>query len=76
MADWYPLLVADLPCVNRIADIVHTTLPERPEVFEEKVRLFPTGCQKLVSGKNIVGYGISHPWILYAIPPLGTGGRW
>jgi hypothetical protein len=70
MADWQPLLVTDLLYVNRIADIVHTSLPERPEVFEEKVRLFPTGCQKLVSGKSIVGYGISHPWMHYSIPPL------
>jgi len=70
MADWYQLLVEDLPYVNHIADIVHTTLPERPEVFEEKVRLFPAGCRKLLSEKNIVGYGISHPWMHYSIPPL------
>jgi N-acetylglutamate synthase-like GNAT family acetyltransferase len=26
----------------------------------------------LVSGDHIVGYGISHPWTLYSIPPLDT----
>lgn len=68
--DWQPLLPSDLDSVNRIADLIHTSLPERPEVFEEKVRLFPSGCRKLVSGDDIVGYGISHPWMLYSIPPL------
>ncbi len=70
MVDWYPLLIEDMTWVNRIADMVHTTLPERPEVFEEKVRLFPRGCRKLLSGDAIVGYGISHPWMLSSIPPL------
>lgn len=69
-ADWHPLLPSDLDSVNRIADLIHTSLPERPEVFEEKVRLFPSGCRKLISGSKIVGYGISHPWTLFSIPPL------
>jgi len=69
-SEWLPLLPADLDSVNRIADSVHTTLPERPEVFEEKVTLYPRGCRKFVSGDHIVGYGISHPWTLYSIPPL------
>lgn len=68
--DWQPLLPSDLDSVNRIADLIHTSLYERPEVFDEKVRLFPSGCRKLISGTHIVGYGISHPWMLYSIPPL------
>ncbi len=68
--DWLPILPADLDSVNRLADNIHTTLPERPEVFEEKVRLFPKGCRKFVLNGNMVGYGISHPWVLNAIPPL------
>lgn len=70
LADWRPLWIDDLDCVNQIADSIHTTLPERPEVFEEKLRLFPQGCRKLVAGRTIVGYGISHPWMLHSIPPL------
>lgn len=70
ITEWQALLLSDLESVNRIADLIHTSLPERPEVFEEKVKLFPNGCRKLVSGHNIVGYGISHPWMLYSIPPL------
>jgi hypothetical protein len=61
-----------LQAINRIADMVHVDLPERPEVFAEKLRLFPQGCFALVQGGGIVGYGISHPWILYNIPPLDT----
>ncbi|MGO8839488.1 MAG: GNAT family N-acetyltransferase [Limisphaerales bacterium] len=68
--DWLPILPADLDSVNRLADSIHTTLPERPEVFEEKVRLFPKGCKKFVLNGNMVGYGISHPWMLNTIPPL------
>lgn len=68
--DWRLLLLPDLNAVSRIADRIHTSLPERSEVFEEKVKLFPNGCRKLVSGGDIVGYGISHPWMLYSIPPL------
>jgi ribosomal protein S18 acetylase RimI-like enzyme len=68
--EWQPLLQSDLDLVNEIADRIHTSLPERSEVFAEKVRLFPSGCRKLVIDKKMVGYGISHPWILYAIPPL------
>lgn len=67
---WLSLQMSDLDSVNRIADLVHTALPERPEVFQEKVMLFPNGCQKLVSMTDIVGYGITHPWTLYSIPPL------
>jgi len=69
---WAPLAPADLDSVNRIADLVHTTLPERPEVFEEKVTLFPKGCRKFVCEERILGYGISHPWTLHSIPPLDT----
>ncbi|MGD0295248.1 MAG: GNAT family N-acetyltransferase [Terracidiphilus sp.] len=67
---WLPLLSVDLDAVNALADRIHTTLPERPEVFEEKVKLFPNGCRKLVLNCRIVGYGISHPWMLNSIPPL------
>ena len=49
---------------------VHPALPERPEVFAEKLRLYSPGCRKLVLRGRIVGYGIAHPWMLDAIPPL------
>ncbi|MDD5502980.1 MAG: GNAT family N-acetyltransferase [Candidatus Thermoplasmatota archaeon] len=69
---WLPLLPQDLESVNKIALQVHPGLPERPEVFKEKILLFPEGCRKLMSGTKIVGCGISHPWTLNSIPPLDS----
>jgi GNAT superfamily N-acetyltransferase len=56
--------------MTEIAAWIHPDLPERPEVFAEKMRLFPEGCLVLCTGEAIVGYGIAHPWKLRRIPPL------
>lgn len=69
-AAWIPLLPQHLDRVNEIADTIHTTLPERPEVFEEKCRLFPEGCRVFVRDDRVIGYAVSHPWMLGRIPPL------
>lgn len=69
---WLPIIDSDLDIINRIADEVHTSLPERPEVFAEKSKLFPAGCRKFVYKGKTVGYGFSHPWSLNSIPPLDT----
>ncbi|WP_420208248.1 GNAT family N-acetyltransferase [Candidatus Electronema sp. JC] len=68
--NWCSLLPEDIDQANMIADSIHTTLPERPDIFIEKRNLFPEGCCKLVKNGAMVGYGISHPWTLYAVPPL------
>lgn len=67
---WRPMAAADLEMVSRIAGEVHASLPERPDVLAEKFRLFPQGCFIFESDKAILGYAISHPWTLRAIPPL------
>jgi GNAT superfamily N-acetyltransferase len=67
---WRRATDADLDIVNRIADAIHVDLPERPEVFADKLNLFPPGCYVLVQSGEVVGYGISHPWRLNDIPPL------
>lgn len=67
---WRAMRPGDLAEVCRIANGVHPGLPERPEVFEEKLRLFPAGCFALELGGSLVGYAISHPWTLFEIPPL------
>ncbi|WP_462120734.1 GNAT family N-acetyltransferase [Methylorubrum thiocyanatum] len=69
-AEWHPLLAEDMAQVDAIADSIHTGLPERPDVFEEKRTLFPAGCWKFVINQTIVGYGLSHPWRLFDVPPL------
>jgi ribosomal protein S18 acetylase RimI-like enzyme len=67
---WRPLREEDLQEIDRIADTVHTELPERPEVFMEKFHLYPQGCFALTQSNKVVGYGISHLWKLNDIPPL------
>ena len=67
---WIPLLKSDGAEVDRIAKLIHPTLPERKEVLLEKIRLFPGGCFKFVFNGQMAGYGISHPWALCSVPPL------
>lgn len=68
--DWVPLVESDIDTLDKIARQIHPTLPERKEVFAEKLRLFPEGCFKLMWKGKMVGYAISHPWKLFSIPPL------
>ncbi|HEY4527141.1 MAG TPA: GNAT family N-acetyltransferase [Candidatus Paceibacterota bacterium] len=67
---WTSLLESDITEVDKIAREIHPTLPERWEVFAEKLRLFPAGCFKFMFEGKMVGYTFSHPWTLYSIPPL------
>jgi ribosomal protein S18 acetylase RimI-like enzyme len=67
---WRPAGPSDLSGMIEIAARIHPGLQERPEVFAEKMRLFPEGCRTLVAGEEIVGYGLSHAWTLHQIPPL------
>ena len=69
---WRNTELDDLPIIKRIGDEIHVDLPERLEVLVEKFRLFPDGCSVLSKGGAILGYAISHPWRLYAIPPYDT----
>ena len=67
---WRPAHASDLPAISAIAARVHPGLPERPEVFDEKTRLYPDGCRVLIADDEIAGYGLAHPWKLHQIPPL------
>jgi GNAT superfamily N-acetyltransferase len=70
VAKWRSATAADLGDIQRIGDLIHTELPERPECFAEKLRLFPEGCFVLIQDDAVVGYGFSHPWLLNQIPCL------
>jgi hypothetical protein len=70
--DWKFMEPGDIPAVCAIAGWLHTALPERAEVFAEKLQLFPEGCRKLVAGEKLVGYGFAHPWLLASAPKLDT----
>lgn len=69
---WQPLSSTDIPSVLAIAGQIHPGLFERPEIFIEKLELFPEGCKKLLIDNQLAGYGFAHPWKLHSIPPLDT----
>lgn len=69
---WEPLSPADAAAVRALADTAHPGLPERTEVFAERIALFPEGCRQLVHAGALAAYGIGHPWRLDAPPPLDT----
>jgi GNAT superfamily N-acetyltransferase len=69
---WEPLTPADLGALMAIAGLAHPALPERVDVFAEKLRLFPAGCRKLMRAGRLSGYAISHPWRCAAPPQLDT----
>jgi GNAT superfamily N-acetyltransferase len=69
---WRLATTDDLGAIDAIGNGIHLSLPERPEVFAEKLNLFPAGCRALIQSGEIVGYGMSHPWHLNSIPPLDT----
>jgi N-acetylglutamate synthase-like GNAT family acetyltransferase len=68
-ANWRPATVDDLEAVQKIGLLIHPNLSERPEVFAEKLRLFPEGCFVL-EDDGVVGYAFVHPWLLNEIPKL------
>jgi GNAT superfamily N-acetyltransferase len=67
---WRPAAASDLIAIQKIADQIHRDLHERPEVFAERLRLFPEGCFVLVQNQQVMGYGLCHPWLLHNIPQL------
>ncbi|OPY99950.1 acetyltransferase [Bradyrhizobium sacchari] len=67
---WRDARASDLAAISAIAARIHPDLPERPEVFAEKMRIFPDGCRALVADDVIAGYGLAHPWKQHQIPPL------
>lgn len=71
-AAWRAMRDADLPDILAIAARLHPGFPERPEVFQEKLRLFPAGCLTLARDAAVCGYAFSHPWRLDDIPRLDT----
>jgi GNAT superfamily N-acetyltransferase len=66
---WRAMNSADLVRVAAIADIVHVDHPERPEVFANRLALFPAGCLMAADG---IGYCLAHPGRLGRAPALDT----
>ena len=62
----------DLTAVMDIAAVVHPDLPEKVEVFAERLALFPRGCLVLDGAKGVEGYVVAHPWRALSIPHLDS----
>lgn len=67
---WREMREGDLEGVMALAAVVHPGLPERIEVFADRLAIFPAGCQVLASEAGIEGYAVSHPARLFEPPPL------
>ena len=71
-SNWRAMTVDDLASVDVIAARVHPSYPEDHAVFAERLRLHATGCRVLMTGGEIAGYVISHPWHLGEPPALNA----
>jgi hypothetical protein len=67
---WRSATAGDLESIQKIASAAHPKLSERPQIFAEKLNLFPEGCFVLVQVRLVVGYAFVHPWHLNDIPKL------
>jgi GNAT superfamily N-acetyltransferase len=72
MTLWRKMTTDDIPEVKALADIVHSGLIERVEVFAERQQLFSAGCLVLERKEEILGYAVSHPIPPEAPPGLNT----
>jgi GNAT superfamily N-acetyltransferase len=71
---WRPLRAAELEAVAALAALAHPLLPERPETFAEKRRLWGEGALALKQGRDpsLIGYAFAFPWRLGTVPKLDT----
>jgi len=65
---WRPMTSQDLTQVQALADAIHVSHPEDPDVLAERQRLYPQGCFMLVEDGRAIGYALTHPW-RFAEPP-------
>ena len=67
---WRPMTPQDLGNVQALADAIHVSHPEDPEVLAERQRLYPQGCFMLIEDGRAIGYALTHPWRFAEPPPL------
>jgi len=72
MPVWRHMMAGDLAQVEAIAEQVHPDYPEAPEVFANRLALFPAGCFMAVAEGRALGYCIAHPGRMGSPPPLDT----
>ncbi|MBM6581348.1 GNAT family N-acetyltransferase [Microvirga sp. BT689] len=59
---WRPMTPQDLGQVQALADVIHVSHPEDPDVLAERQRLYPQGCLMLIEDGRSIGYALTHPW--------------
>ncbi|MGQ9368966.1 GNAT family N-acetyltransferase [Azospirillum sp. A39] len=65
------MVESDLAAVLSVAGEVHRDYPERPEIFAERLRLFPAGCRIAADTAGaVLGYAVLHPGVLGRPPAL------
>jgi GNAT superfamily N-acetyltransferase len=69
---WRQAHSGDVMQIAAISAAVLSDYPEEPPVFEELVRLAPTGCHVHERDGAPCGYVLSHPWVRSAPPALNT----
>lgn len=69
---WRGMAAADLPAVHALSERIHPELPEGPEIFANRLAVYPAGCLVLDAEGTIAGYAVSHPIRRDAPPPLAT----
>ncbi len=69
---WRPMAEVDIDAVERIAALIHPSFHERPEVFVERLALFPAGSLIADDRGEPVGYAVAHPWRLGRPPALDS----
>lgn len=70
--NWRAMSALDIGAVEAIAAQVHKDFYEHPEVLAERVALYPHGAHLLEIGERPVGYVLSHPWRMDAVPALDS----
>jgi GNAT superfamily N-acetyltransferase len=72
LAHWRHMTSTDLSGLVTIGRTVHPDLPERDEIFTERLKLFPEGCFTLAAHGMVGGYAIAHPIEKSHPPALDT----
>lgn len=70
--EWRRMHEQDVPRVTAVANVVHPDFFEDEAVFRDRFQLYPAGCFVLARGDAVLGYGVSHPWKLDAVPALNS----
>lgn len=71
-AHWRQMTPHDIDAAFDVAAVAHTSLPERREIFAERLSLFPKGCLVLEKDGQVVGYALSHPIKRFQPPALDS----